>query len=163
MASLRALPIITSGQYSHISTEQRHDVIWTRISGHPFHNDPDRLVDLLDALAAVCIRRESGEVLSLTMDSNAATVCVSSNERRYQPPLSPISANAGVSLGNSEKVVEPDLSILADNDTQIVPSHLRMANLNFKRLFMNIHIATLLQKGTCDPSKIQCYYGKLAS
>jgi hypothetical protein len=39
-------------------------------------------MDLLDALAAVCIQREKGEVffVSLAMDLNAATLHVSSNE-----------------------------------------------------------------------------------
>ncbi|EDR15924.1 uncharacterized protein LACBIDRAFT_321001 [Laccaria bicolor S238N-H82] len=72
------------GDVSHLSTEQRHNDVGSRLSGHPFPNDPDRLMDLLDALAAVCVWKERRQVmfvsLSTTMDLKAATLYVSSNE-----------------------------------------------------------------------------------
>ena len=71
---------LLSGRYgdvSHILIEQRHD----DVGSHPFPNDPDRLMDLLDALAAICIRKEKTEVffVSLAMDSTTATLYISSN------------------------------------------------------------------------------------
>jgi hypothetical protein len=70
------------GDVSYLSTEQRHNDVGSRLFGRPFPKDPNRLVDLLDALAAVCIRKEKGEVffVSLAMDPKAVTLYVSSNE-----------------------------------------------------------------------------------
>src|SRR6266568_5685732 len=72
------------GDVSHISTEPRHNDIGSRIrvSGHPFGNDPNRFMDLLDALAATCVQKDKGEIffVSLAMDSDSTTLYVSSNK-----------------------------------------------------------------------------------
>jgi hypothetical protein len=99
---------LLSGRYSdvsHISTEQHHNNIGPHISGNPFCKDPNRLMDLLDAFAAVCVRREKGEVffVSLAMDPHAATLYIYLPTRWYQPLLSPTSTKYGVSLRNSKQ------------------------------------------------------------
>lgn len=68
---------LLSGRRSNVSYVSKEQ----RVFGHPFFKDPDQLMDILDALAAVCIRREKGEVffVSLAMDPEAATLYVSSN------------------------------------------------------------------------------------
>jgi len=68
--------------YGDVSTESRHNDIGSRISGHPFGADPNRFMDLLDALAAICVHNEKGETffVSLAMDSDSTTLYVSSNK-----------------------------------------------------------------------------------
>jgi hypothetical protein len=117
---------LLSGRYSdvsHISTEQRHNNVGSRISGHPFPNDPERLMDLLDALAAVCIRREKGEVffVSLAMDLNAATLYVSSNETVPATVISHLCKIRG-QLKELRAVVEPNPLIPADNERSPDPN-----------------------------------------
>jgi hypothetical protein len=75
-------------------------------------------MDLLDALAAVCIRREKGEVffVSLAMDPKAATLYVSSNESVPATVISHLRKILG-QLKELRKVVEPSPSIPADNET----------------------------------------------
>lgn len=75
---------LLSGRHSDVSTispEQRNNDIGSRLSGHPFPNDPDRLMDLLDALAAICVRKGNDEVfcVSLSMQPDVVTLFVSSN------------------------------------------------------------------------------------
>lgn len=129
------------GDVSHLSTEQRHNDVGSRLSGHPFPKDSDRLMDLLDAVAAVCIRKEKAEVffVSLAMDPKAATLYVSSNESVPATVISHLHKIRG-QLKELRKVVEPSPSITVDL-TQIKPSHVRTASLNFRRLFTNIRTA----------------------
>ncbi|KIK01195.1 hypothetical protein K443DRAFT_578331 [Laccaria amethystina LaAM-08-1] len=107
---------LLSGRHSdvsHLSTEQCH----------PFPNDPDRLMDLLDALAAVCIRKEKGEVffVSLAMDLKAVTLYVSSNKSVPATVISHLHKIQG-QLKELRKVVEPNPSIPADNETSPDPN-----------------------------------------
>jgi len=118
---------LLSGRYgdvSHISTEKRRNDIGSRISGHPFPNDPDRLTDLLDALAAVCVRKEKGDVffVSLAMGADAVTLYVSSNET--VPPIVPSHLRKiRGQLKELRKVTEPHpSSISADNKTYPDPN-----------------------------------------
>ena len=60
---------------SRLSEEQRD-------TSNPFRKEPDRLVlDVLDALAAICVSNERGDVfcVSLAMESNGAKLYVSTN------------------------------------------------------------------------------------
>ena len=101
------------GDVSHLSTEG------SRLSGHPgFPKDSDHLMDLLDALAAVCVRKEKGEVffVSLAMDPKATTLYVSSNESVPATVISHLHKIWG-QLKELRKVVEPSPSIPADNGT----------------------------------------------
>ena len=70
-----------NGDLSHISTESRHNDLGSRISNHPSAADPNRIMDLLDALAAICVHRAKGETffVSLAMDSDSTTLYISSN------------------------------------------------------------------------------------
>ena len=70
------------GGVSHISTDPCHTDVSSRISDHPFGNNPNRLTDLLDAFASICVRKEKGEVfsVSLAMDPDSATLYVASND-----------------------------------------------------------------------------------
>jgi hypothetical protein len=114
---------LLSGQ-DGISTEQHHNDVGSRISDHPFPNDPNRLMDLLDALAAVCIQKEKAEVffVSLAMDSNAATLYVSSNETVPATVTSHLHKIRG-QLKQLRAVVEPNPSIPADNETSPDPNN----------------------------------------
>ena len=74
---------LLSGRYGdvkHLSAEHRYNEIGSRLSAsdHPFRKNPDRF---LDALAAICVRNDKGDVffVSLVMDSNSATMHVSTN------------------------------------------------------------------------------------
>jgi hypothetical protein len=70
------------GSVSGISPEQRNNCVESRLSDPgPFLNDPDRLVNLLDAIAALCVQKPKAEVffVSLSMDSVGATIYVASN------------------------------------------------------------------------------------
>jgi hypothetical protein len=73
-----------SGRHGGVSMSavQRYNNVGPRLSRHPFPNDPDPLMDLLDALAAICVRKEKWEVFYVFMaiDPNAVTLFVSSNE-----------------------------------------------------------------------------------
>jgi hypothetical protein len=117
---------LLSGRYgdvSHISTEQRRNNVVPHISGYPFPNDPDRLMDLLDALAAICIGKEKAEVffVSLAMDSNAATLYVSSNKTAPTTVTSYLLKIRG-QLKELRKVVEFDPSIPADSESSPNPN-----------------------------------------
>ncbi|EDQ99920.1 uncharacterized protein LACBIDRAFT_334617 [Laccaria bicolor S238N-H82] len=106
--------------------EQRHNDAGSRLSGHPFPKDPHQLMDLLDALAAVCIRKEKGEVffvsLAMAMDPKAATLYVSSNESVPATVISHLYKIWG-QLKELQKAVEPSpLSIPADNKTLSNPN-----------------------------------------
>src|SRR5260221_2073468 len=65
---------------AHISTESRCNDIGSRIASHPSAAEPNRIMDLLDALAAICVQ-EKGETffVSLAMDSDSTTLYISSN------------------------------------------------------------------------------------
>src|SRR6202044_3566076 len=105
------------GDGSLISTEQRHNDVGSRLSSHPLPNDPDRLMDLLDALAAICIRKEKAEVffVSLAMDSNAATLYIASNETVPATVISHLQKIWG-KLKELQAVVGFDPSISADSE-----------------------------------------------
>ena len=111
------------GDVSHLSTEQRHNDVGPRLSGHPFPNDPDGLMDLLDALAAVCIRKEKEQVffVSLAMDQNAATLYVSSNESVPATVITHLHKIRG-QLKELRKVLEPNPSIPGDNEPSPDPN-----------------------------------------
>jgi hypothetical protein len=70
-------------------------------------------MDLLDALAAICIRKENGEVffVSLAMDSDAATLYVSSNEPVPTTVISHLQKIRGQVKALKSLVVEFDPSI----------------------------------------------------
>lgn len=75
---------LLSGRYgdvSHLSAEGRDNDAGSHIHAGPFRKDPDRLLNVLDALAAICVQKEKGDVffVSLNMDSNTATLYVSTN------------------------------------------------------------------------------------
>lgn len=121
------------GDVSHLSTEQRHNDVGSRLSGHPFPNDPDRLMDLLDALAAVCVWKEEKQVmfvsLSMTMDPKAATLYVSSNETVPATVTSHLRIIRGqlkelqsVVVPKQSSVVVPKQSIPPDIETSPDPS-----------------------------------------
>jgi hypothetical protein len=115
---------LLSGWYSDvspISTEQRHNDVGSHLSGHPFPNNPDRLTDVLDALAAIYIRKEKTEVffVSLAMDSNTATLYISSNET---VPATVISHLRKI-LKELQAVVEFDPSIPADSESYPNPNN----------------------------------------
>jgi hypothetical protein len=117
---------LLSGRYgdvSRISTEKHHNDIGSRISGHPFPNDPDRFTDLLDALAAVCVRKEKGDIffVSLTMDLDAATLYVSSNETVPASVTSHLRKIRG-QLKEFRKVTEPHPSSIPANETPPDPN-----------------------------------------
>ncbi|KIJ91079.1 hypothetical protein K443DRAFT_656611 [Laccaria amethystina LaAM-08-1] len=105
------------GDVSYLSTEQRHNDVGSRLFGRPFPKDPNRLVDLLDALAAVCIRKEKGEVffVSLAMDPKAVTLYP-------RPTVISHLLKIGGQLKKLRKVVEPNPSIPADNETSPDPN-----------------------------------------
>jgi hypothetical protein len=115
---------LLSGRYgdvSHISTEQRHNDVGSR---HPFPNDPDRLMDLLDALAAICIRKEKTEVffVSLAMDSNTATLYISSNTTVPAIVITHLRKVRG-QLRELQAVVEFDPSIPPDSEPSPNPNN----------------------------------------
>lgn len=64
---------------SRISTQQRHNIPDFKT---PFPTDPKRLTDFLDALAAVCVRKATGQVffVSLAVGAESQTLYLSSNE-----------------------------------------------------------------------------------
>jgi len=67
------------GDVSHISMEQRDNQVGSRLSGHPFIQDPERLLDVLDALASICVHDREVFFVSLAMNSAGATLYVSTN------------------------------------------------------------------------------------
>jgi hypothetical protein len=80
-------------------------------------------MDLLDALAAVCIRKEKGEVffVSLAMDQKTVTLYVSSNESVPAAVISHLRKIRG-QLKELRKVVKPNPSNPADNETSPEPN-----------------------------------------
>jgi hypothetical protein len=128
------------GSTSHVSTERRHNHIASRISGHPFPNDRDRLMDLLDALAAVCIHKDKAEVffVSLAMDSEAVTLHVSSNTTAPATVTSHLTRIWG-KLRMLQAVVEFDPPIPADSETSPDPNNTKSRTDNELELQMIIY------------------------
>jgi hypothetical protein len=74
------------GSVSRLSAERRGNDAGSRICDDELFptrscKDPDRLLDVLDALAAICVRKDQGDIffVSLAMDSKGATLYVSTN------------------------------------------------------------------------------------
>ncbi|KIM39079.1 hypothetical protein M413DRAFT_19880 [Hebeloma cylindrosporum] len=69
-----------------VSQENRNNDASTRLSVDKFPKDTHRLFSVLDALAAICVSKEKGDVflLSLAMNPESATLYVATN-RRAQP------------------------------------------------------------------------------
>ena len=101
-----------------ISGEECNNDVGAPLSGHPFPigRDPDRLTDILDAFAGICIHKPKAGVffVSLYVESNGATLHVASNK---EVPLTVISHlyDVGVQLKklkaviqNSEKSPDPN-------------------------------------------------------
>lgn len=76
----------------HITGEECNNDVRSRLSDHPspIGRDPDRLMDILDAIAAICIHKPKAGVffVSLSVESNGATLYVASNK---EVPLTVIS------------------------------------------------------------------------
>lgn len=77
---------LLSGRYgdvSHLSEENRDNEVGSRLSDsdHPFRKDPHRLLDVLDALAAICVHNSKGDIffVSLSMNPNSSSLHVSTN------------------------------------------------------------------------------------
>jgi len=113
------------GSVSRISQEERSNGVESRLSdpGGPFLNDPDKLVNLLDAIAALCVQKEKAEVffVSFSMDSTGATIYVASNEavsltvishlREIQTQLKKLKAVLEYEPLTSESETSPDSSV----------------------------------------------------
>ena len=112
------------GDVSHISTEPRHNDIGSRISGHPIGDDPNRFMDLLDALAATCVQKEMGETffVSLAMDSDSTTLYVSSNKTVPATVTTYLRRIRG-QLKQLHDVLEFDSATTTDNETSPNPNN----------------------------------------
>ena len=114
---------LLSGRYgdlSHLSTEERHNDVGSCLSSHPFPDDPERLMDLLDALAAICVRKATAEVffVSLAVESKSVTLYVSSNNtvpptvidhlRKIWRQLQELKAVLEFDSANSESLPNPN-------------------------------------------------------
>jgi len=122
---------LLSGRYgdvAHLSAEHRYNEVGSRLSAsdHPFRKDPDPLLDVLDALAAICVRNATGDIffVSLAMDPNSATLHVSTNGTVPATLITHLRIIRG-QLRNLKSVVEPGPSTSADiespdpNNTQL--------------------------------------------
>ena len=74
---------LLSGRYgnvSHLSSENRDNKVGSHLPVPKFPKDPD-LLDVLDALAAICVHNKKGDVffVSLAMGVDTATLYVSTN------------------------------------------------------------------------------------
>jgi len=68
------------GNIPHLSAEQRDHDDGSHLRDPQLHKDPDRLLDVLDALAAICVRKEKDIFfVSLAMNQNTTTLYVSTN------------------------------------------------------------------------------------
>jgi hypothetical protein len=132
------------GDVSHISTESRHNDIGSRISSHPSAAEPNRIMDLLDALAAICVHKEKGETffVSLAMDSDSTTLYISSN---HTVPATV--TNYLIRIRGQLKELHDALefpSITTSNEISPNPNvtrNVRKASWGSRRSFMNIHIS----------------------
>jgi hypothetical protein len=85
MASPELYLSILSGRengVSSLSQEQRNKNTGIHLSGdssHPFSEDPERLLDVLDAIASICVVDREVYFVSLAMDPNHAMLYVSTN------------------------------------------------------------------------------------
>jgi hypothetical protein len=86
----------------------------SRQSGNPLPKHPDQLLDVLDALAAICVR-DKGDVffVSLAMNPNSATLCVSTNGTVPATLTTHLRKIRG-QLKKLKSVVEPGLPTSAD-------------------------------------------------
>ena len=114
---------LLSGRYgdvAHLSAEHRDNEVRSRLSAsdHPFRKDPDRLLDVLDSLAAICVRNDKGDVffVSLAMDTNSATLHVSTNGTVPSTLITHLHKIRG-QLRHLKSVVEPGPSTSADIDS----------------------------------------------
>ena len=82
----------------------------------PFRRSSDQWMSLLDALAAICVRKEKGDVffVSLTVELNSVTLYVSSNET-VPPTLISHLHKIWAQLKKSHAVANLDPSIPADS------------------------------------------------
>jgi len=69
------------GEVSHLSSENSDNKVGSCLQVPQFRKDPDHLLDVLDALAAICVHNEQGDVffVSLAMGTDTATLYVSTN------------------------------------------------------------------------------------
>jgi len=102
------------GEYSH-KTEKLTSDDGIRLPG-PFRKNSDQWMSLLDALAAICVRKEKGDVffVSLTVEHNSVTLYVSSNET-VPPTLISHLHKIWAQLKKSQAVTNLDPSIPADS------------------------------------------------
>ena len=93
-------------------------------SSHPFSEDPERLLDVLDAIASICVVDREVYFVSLAMDPNHATLYVSTNGK---VPATVTAHLLGIRRGLEElkAVLEPGPL----NNT----IHTRSSNDDFKR------------------------------
>lgn len=116
---------LLSGRYgtvSRLSAEERNNNVETRLADHPFLKDPDRLTDLLDALAAICVHKPKDVFfVSMSMDPKGVKLFVASNE---EVPLHVASLlyDVRIQLQKLKEVVQIDPSIPANSETSPDPS-----------------------------------------
>ena len=112
------------GDVSHITSEPRYNDIGSRISGHPFGDDSNQFMDLLDALAAICVQKDKGQTffVSLAMDSYSTTLYVSSNKTVPVTVADYLRTIQG-QLKRLYDVLGFDSSITTDNETSPNPNN----------------------------------------
>ena len=121
---------LLSGGYSYKAKQLNNG----RLSG-PFRKDSEQWMSLLDALAAICVRKEKGDVffVSLTMELNSATLYVSSNET-VPPTLISHLHKIWAQLKKLQSVPEFDPSIPANSsDSSSTPNNGRTPSSSFRR------------------------------
>ena len=99
---------------SRISLEERNNSLGSRLSGRPFPNDPDQLID---ALAAICIQKPKSEVffVSLSVELDSVTLSIASDK---EVPTAVISHlyDVRARLRKLKSILELDPTIPADSE-----------------------------------------------
>ena len=105
---------LLSSRDGNLPDQHCDKAVSSRQSDNPLPKHPGHLLDVLDALAAICVR-DKGDVffVSLAMNPNSATLCVSTNGT-VLAALTTHLRNIRGQLQNLKSVVEPDPPTSAD-------------------------------------------------
>jgi len=152
-----------------ISPEGCNNSFGSHLSGHPFPNDLDRLMNTLDSLAAICIQKPKSEVffVSLSVDLDGVTLSIASNK---EVPIAVISHlyDVRVQLQKLKSILELDPTIPTDSETSpdpIVTPIRTSSALELQKMHLQIFVSqiseTLFQKGTGNHCKPRQYCKKL--
>lgn len=117
---------LLSSRDGNLSKEHRKNAVGSRRSNHPLSKHPDQLLDVLDALAAICVHNAKGDVffVSLAIEPNSTTLYVST-DGTVPATLPTHLRKIRDQLKQLKSVVEPGAPNLADiecpdpNNTQL--------------------------------------------